>query len=46
MFEQIGAVLVKAPNGQARTPVRRQSRAIGRCEAVFWRNTNASDGGA
>lgn len=43
MFEQIGTVLVKAPKGQARTPVRRQSRALGRCEAVFWRKTDRQE---
>ncbi|RMC62512.1 helix-turn-helix domain-containing protein [Sinorhizobium meliloti] len=43
MFEQIGAALAGAPNGRARTPVRRQSRALGRCEAVFWRRTNREE---
>lgn len=43
MFEQIGAALTGAPNGRARTPVRRQSRALGRCEAVFWRRTNREE---
>ncbi|NTG38695.1 helix-turn-helix domain-containing protein [Agrobacterium rhizogenes] len=43
MFEQIGAALAGAPNGRAPTPVRRQSRALGRCEAVFWRRTNREE---
>lgn len=43
MFEQIGAALGKAPNGRVCTPVRGQSRARGRCEAVFWRRTNRQD---
>ncbi|AEG58260.1 replication protein A [Sinorhizobium meliloti] len=40
MFEQVGAALAGAPNGRVRTPVRRQSRARGHCEAVFWRCTD------
>lgn len=43
MFEQIGAVLVGAPAERERTPVRRQSRAAGRCEGMFWRRTNRQD---
>ncbi|NKL59727.1 helix-turn-helix domain-containing protein [Rhizobium leguminosarum] len=43
MFEQIGAVLERAPAERVRTPVRRQSRARGRCEGVFWRRTNRQD---
>ncbi|MQW30258.1 helix-turn-helix domain-containing protein [Sinorhizobium meliloti] len=43
MFEQIGAALAGAPNGRVRTPVRRQSRARGHCEAVFWRRTNRDE---
>lgn len=43
MFEQIGAVLAEAPNGRARTPVRKHSRARGRCEGVFWRRTNRQE---
>lgn len=43
MFEQIGAVLERAPAERERTPVRRQSRARGRCEGVFWRRTNRQD---
>lgn len=42
MFEQLGAVLAGAPAERERTPVRRQSRAAGKCEAVFWRRTNTS----
>ncbi|WP_280641117.1 hypothetical protein [Sinorhizobium meliloti] len=43
MFEQIVAALAGAPQGRARTPVRRQSRARGHCEAVFWRRTNRQE---
>lgn len=43
MFEQIGTVLAGAPAERERTPVRRQSRARGRCEGVFWRRTNRQD---
>lgn len=43
MFRQIGAVLVGAPAERDRTPVRRHSRAIGRCESVFWRRTNREE---
>ncbi|RUV67799.1 helix-turn-helix domain-containing protein [Mesorhizobium sp. M5C.F.Cr.IN.023.01.1.1] len=40
MFEQIGAVLAGAPAERERTPVRRHSRAAGKCEGVFWRRTD------
>lgn len=43
MFEQIAAGLKGAPAERERTPVRRQSRARGRCEGVFWRRTNRQD---
>ncbi len=43
MFNQIGAVLVGAPAERERTPVRRQSRAAGKCEGVFWRRTNRQE---
>lgn len=43
VFEQFGAVLVGAPAERERTPVRKQSRAAGKCEAVFWRRTNSQD---
>lgn len=43
MFEQFGAVLARAQAERERTPVRRQSRARGRCEGVFWRRTNRQD---
>ncbi|UXT00628.1 helix-turn-helix domain-containing protein [Agrobacterium tumefaciens] len=43
MFEQIGAVLVGAPAERERTPVRRQSRAAGKCEGVFWRRTDRQE---
>jgi hypothetical protein len=43
MFGQIGTVLVGAPAERERTPVRRQSRAAGRCEGVFWRRTNRQE---
>ena len=43
MFAQIGAVLAGAPVERERTPVRRQSRAAGKCEGVFWRRTNRQE---
>ncbi len=43
MFTQIGAVLAGAPAEREHTPVRRQSRAAGRCEGVFWRRTNRQE---
>ncbi|WFS69609.1 helix-turn-helix domain-containing protein (plasmid) [Agrobacterium leguminum] len=43
MFKQIGAVLAGAPAERERTPVRRQSRAAGKCEGVFWRRTNRQE---
>lgn len=43
MFETIGTVLAGAPAGRERTPVRRQSRAAGRCEGVFWRRTDRQE---
>ncbi|WP_307960296.1 hypothetical protein [Sinorhizobium medicae] len=43
MFAQIGAVLTGAPAERERTPVRRQSRAAGRCEGVFWRRTSRQE---
>lgn len=43
MFAQIGAVLAGAPAERERTPVRRQSRAAGKCESVFWRRTNRQE---
>lgn len=43
MFDQLAAVLSKAPAERERTPVRRQSRAAGKCEAVFWRRTNRQE---
>lgn len=43
MLMQIGAVLAGAPAERERSPVRRQSRAAGRCEGVFWRRTNRQE---
>ena len=43
MFEQIGTVLEGAPAERERTPIRRHSRAAGRCEGVFWRRTNRQE---
>lgn len=43
MFEQLGAVLTGAPAERERTPVRKQSRAAGKCEGVFWRRTNRQE---
>lgn len=43
MFAQIGAVLAGVPAERERTPVRRQSRAAGRCEGVFWKRTNRQE---
>lgn len=40
MFESLGTALDEAPAERERTPVRRQSRAAGRCEGVFWRRTD------
>lgn len=43
MFEQIGTVLAGAPAGRESAPVRRHSRAAGRCEGVFWRRTDRQE---
>ena len=43
MFAQIGAVFAGAPTERERTPVRRQSRAAGKCEGVFWRRTDRQE---
>jgi len=43
MFESLGAVLAGAPAERERTPVRRNSRAAGRCEGVFWRRTDRQE---
>ena len=43
MFAQIGAVFAGAPIERERTPVRRQSRAAGKCEGVFWRRTDRQE---
>jgi hypothetical protein len=43
MFESLGAVLAGAPAERERTPVRRHSRAAGRCEGVFWRRTDRQE---
>ncbi|WP_105386496.1 replication protein A [Neorhizobium alkalisoli] len=43
MFEQLGAVLVGASADRERMPVRKQSRAAGKCEGVFWRRTNRQE---
>lgn len=40
MLESLGTALDEAPAERKRTPVRRQSRAAGRCEGVFWRRTD------
>lgn len=40
MFKTIGAALAGAPVARAREPVRRHSRLVGQCEAVFWRRTD------
>ena len=40
MFTTIGAALAGAPVARARQPVRRHSRPMGQCEAVFWRRTD------
>lgn len=42
MFQAIGEV-VGRPAERARTPVRRHSRAAGRCENVFWRRTGRQE---
>lgn len=43
MFQTIGAVLTGAPAERERTPVRKHSRAAGRCEGVFWRRTDRQE---
>ena len=43
MFAQIGAVFAGTPAERERTPVRRQSRAAGKCEGVFWKRTNRQE---
>lgn len=43
MFQTIGAVLTGAPAERERTPVRKHSRAAGRCEGVFWRRTTRQE---
>ncbi len=40
MFKTIGTALAGAPAARAREPVRRHSRLVGQCEAVFWRRTD------
>lgn len=43
MFAQIRTVLAGASAERERTPVRRQSRAAGKCEGVFWKRTNRQE---
>jgi hypothetical protein len=43
MFAQIGTVFAGTPAERERTPVRRQSRAAGKCEGVFWKRTNRQE---
>lgn len=43
MFKQLGAVLAGAPAERDRTPVRKHSRAAGKCEGVFWRRTDRQE---
>ncbi len=43
MFEAIGDIIGGSQPQRERTPVRRQSRAAGRCEAVFWRRTDRQE---
>jgi hypothetical protein len=40
MFEAIGDIIGGSQPAREREPVRRQSRAAGRCEGVFWRKTD------
>lgn len=40
MFEAIGDIVGGSRPQRERTPVRRQSRAVGRCEGAFWRRTD------
>jgi len=43
MFEAIGDIIGGSQPQRERTPVRRQSRAVGRCEGVFWRRTDRQE---
>lgn len=43
MFEAIGDIVGGPEPQRARAPVRRQSRAAGRCEGVFWRRTDRQE---
>jgi hypothetical protein len=43
MFGSLAAAFNGAQDERERTPVRRQSRAAGKCEGVFWRRTSRQD---
>jgi hypothetical protein len=43
MFEAIGDIVGGSQPQRERMPVRRQSRAAGRCEGVFWRRTDRQE---
>ena len=43
MFEAIGDIIGGSQPQRERAPVRRQSRAAGRCEGVFWRKTDRQE---
>ena len=43
MFKTIGSALTRAPAARAREPVRRNSRLLGRYEAVFWQATSRQE---
>ena len=43
MFGSLAAAFNGAQAERERTPVRRQSRAAGKCEGVFWRRTSRQD---
>lgn len=43
MFEVIGDIIGGSQPQRERAPVRRQSRAAGRCEGMFWRRTDRQE---
>lgn len=43
MFKQLGAALAGAPAERDRIPVRKHSRAVGKCEGIFWRRTDRQE---
>ena len=43
MFAALGTILEDSSTSRTSTPVRRHSRAAGRCEGVFWRRTDRQE---